>query len=118
MFFQIFLSIYLLFFLCVENAGVEPTKYPTSELIRRKGAGEPLEDDEDKDALPRGKGNWLGIPSNQLVAENRPGKVSMTGTVQTSKTTLGHSATVKARDTAYEVNAFLSLSAFPFNLWG
>ena len=40
--------------------GVEPTRYPTSELIRRKNAGEPLEDDEDKDALPRGRGNWLG----------------------------------------------------------
>ena len=41
-------------------AGVEPTKYPTSELIRRKNAGEPLEDEEDKDALPRGKANWIG----------------------------------------------------------
>jgi hypothetical protein len=41
-------------------SGVEPTRYPTSELIRRRNAGEPLEDDEDKDALPRGKGNWLG----------------------------------------------------------
>ena len=39
---------------------MEPTRYPTSELIRRRNAGEPLEDDEDKDALPRGKGNWLG----------------------------------------------------------
>ena len=40
--------------------GVEPKKYPTSELIRRKNAGEPLEDDEDKDALPRGKSTWQG----------------------------------------------------------
>ena len=43
------------------SAGVEPKKYPTSELIRRKNAGEPLEDDDDKNALPRGKGTWQGI---------------------------------------------------------
>ncbi|XP_076436919.1 coiled-coil domain-containing protein 180-like isoform X2 [Babylonia areolata] len=86
----------------VEKGRVEPTRYPTSELIRRKNAGEPLEDDEDKDALPRGKGNWLGIPCNQLVLENRPTKLQLTPTVQTAKTTLGHSATVKARDSAYE----------------
>ena len=41
-------------------AGVEPTLYPTSELIRRMNAGEPLEDDEDKGALPRGKASWIG----------------------------------------------------------
>lgn len=85
----------------VEKGRVEPTKYPTSELIRRKNAGEPMEDEEDKDALPRGKGNWLGMPSNQLVAENRPAKPLLTPTVQTAKTTLGHSSTVKARDSAY-----------------
>ncbi|KAL8612782.1 hypothetical protein ACOMHN_033452 [Nucella lapillus] len=86
----------------VEKGRVEPTRYPTSELIRRKNMGEPLEDEEVKDALPRGKGNWLGIPSNQLVSENRPSKQQLTPTVQTAKTTLGHSATAKARDSAYE----------------
>ena len=40
--------------------GIEPKKYPTSELIRRKNAGQPLQDDEDKDALPRGKNIWTG----------------------------------------------------------
>ena len=40
--------------------GVEAKKYPTSELIRRKNAGLPLEDDEDKGALPRGKNSWPG----------------------------------------------------------
>nr|KAG5705812.1 hypothetical protein BaRGS_027471 [Batillaria attramentaria] len=42
------------------------------------------------------------MPLNQLVAENRPSKLQLTPTVQTSKTTLGHSSTVKARDSAYE----------------
>ncbi|KAK7094377.1 coiled-coil domain-containing protein 180-like isoform X2 [Littorina saxatilis] len=86
----------------VEKGYVEPTRYPTSELIRRKNAGQALDDDEDKDALPRGKGNWLGLPSNQLVLENRPTKLQLTPTVQTAKTTLGQSSTVKARDSAYE----------------
>ncbi|KAK7495731.1 hypothetical protein BaRGS_00012951, partial [Batillaria attramentaria] len=86
----------------VEKGRVERTRYPTSELIRRKEVGEPLIDEDDRDALPRGKGNWLGMPLNQLVAENRPSKLQLTPTVQTSKTTLGHSSTVKARDSAYE----------------
>lgn len=42
------------------DTGVESPKYPTSELIRRKNAGLPLEDDEDKGALPRGKNTWPG----------------------------------------------------------
>lgn len=42
------------------DPGVDPKKYPTTELIRRKNAGEPLEDNEDKDALPRGKNTWQG----------------------------------------------------------
>jgi hypothetical protein len=44
-----------------------------------------------------------GMPSNMLVAENRPTKMQLTPPVQTTKTSLGHSATVKARDSAYEV---------------
>lgn len=47
---------------------------------------------------------FSGIPSNQLVFENRPTKLQLTPTVQTAKTTLGHSSTVKARDSAYEVS--------------
>ena len=40
--------------------GVSPTKYPTNELLRRKKAGEMLEDDEDMNRLPRGKKTWHG----------------------------------------------------------
>jgi len=50
--------------------GVDAKKYPTVELIRRKNAGEPLEDSEDKNALPRGKHTWTGgnWDSNGLVS--------------------------------------------------
>ncbi|KAH3795799.1 hypothetical protein DPMN_149360 [Dreissena polymorpha] len=41
-----------------EQSGVDAKKYPTTELIRRRNAGEPLEDNEDKNALPRGKNTW------------------------------------------------------------
>ena len=44
----------------VENSGVPPAKYPTSELIRRKNTGQPLEDQEEKNKLPRGKNTWPG----------------------------------------------------------
>ncbi|KAL3871453.1 hypothetical protein ACJMK2_039450 [Sinanodonta woodiana] len=86
----------------IEKGRVEPTKYPTSELIRRKNAGEPLEDDEDKDAVPRGQSTWSGIPANELVAAPIPSKVQLTPTVTTFKTTLGHSAAIAARDKSYQ----------------
>ncbi|KAK3581902.1 hypothetical protein CHS0354_024214 [Potamilus streckersoni] len=86
----------------VEKGRVEPTKYPTSELIRRKNAGEPLEDDEDKDAVPRGQSTWPGIPANELVVGPVPSKVQLTPSVTTFKTTLGHSATTAARDKSYQ----------------
>lgn len=86
----------------VEKGRVDPKKYPTTELIRRKNAGEPLEDSEDKDALPRGKNTWPGIPSNELVAGERPNKPQLTASVTTAKTTLAHSAAVKSRDKAFQ----------------
>jgi hypothetical protein len=45
----------------------------------------------------------VGIPNNELVIEDSPSRVTMTASVTTAKTTLGHSATVTARDTAYQV---------------
>ncbi|CAG2191023.1 unnamed protein product [Mytilus edulis] len=85
----------------VEKGRVEPKKYPTSELIRRRNQGLPLEDDEDKNALPRGKNTWTGMPSNELVTE-ASGKPQLTASVTTAKTTLGHTATITARDKAYQ----------------
>ncbi|XP_033732294.1 coiled-coil domain-containing protein 180-like isoform X1 [Pecten maximus] len=85
----------------IERGRVDAKKYPTSELIRRRNAGLPLEDSDDKDALPRGKTVWTGIPNNELVVGTPPTKVQTTASVTTAKTTLGHSSVVKARDSAY-----------------
>ena len=41
-------------------AGVPKTKYPTSELVRRKNADRPLEDEEADAKVPRGKKMWRG----------------------------------------------------------
>lgn len=86
----------------IEKGRTEAQKHPTSELIRRRNAGLPLEDDEEKSALPRGKNTWQGIPNNELVVGGISGKVQYTATTTTAKTTLGHSAAVKARDKAYQ----------------
>lgn len=43
-----------------------------------------------------------GIPSNVLQLET-PSKVQQTASVTTAKTTLGHSATVNARDKVFQV---------------
>ncbi|WAR30538.1 CC180-like protein [Mya arenaria] len=42
------------------------------------------------------------LPSNDLVSGDKPGKVQLTASVTTAKTTLGHSATMKTRDEAYQ----------------
>ncbi|KAL4219460.1 hypothetical protein ACF0H5_022039 [Mactra antiquata] len=86
----------------VERGRVDSKKYPTTELIRRKNAGEPLEDNDDKDALPRGKNTWPGLPNNELVSGDKPAKQQLTASVTTGKTTLGQNATIVARDKAYE----------------
>ncbi|XP_025113780.1 coiled-coil domain-containing protein 180-like isoform X2 [Pomacea canaliculata] len=86
----------------VDKGRVERKRHPTIELIRRKMTGEALEEDQEENPLPRGKGNWLGFPSNQLVLENRPNKIQLTPAINTAKITLGHSSTIKARDMAYE----------------
>ena len=45
----------------------------------------------------------VGIPNNELVIGESPSKVSMTASITTAKTTLGQSATITARDAAYQV---------------
>lgn len=48
---------------------------------------------------------WLsvGTPNNELVIEEPPSKVTLTASITTAKTTLGQSATITARETAYQV---------------
>ncbi|XP_064616781.1 coiled-coil domain-containing protein 180-like [Liolophura sinensis] len=84
---------------------VEPKKFPTSELIRRKTVGLPLEEEAYKCVIPRGKNTWPGLPANEFVLKTtgEPSqKPKQTASVTTAKTTLGHSSAVKARDSAYQ----------------
>lgn len=48
---------------------------------------------------------WLsvGTPNNELVIEEPPSKVTLTASITTAKTTLGQSATITARESAYQV---------------
>lgn len=101
--------------LCVddlERGRVAPTCYPTSELLRRKASGEPLEDVEDKNALPRGKRTWPGMSKSELTLPSSESKVKRlskgerappetTATITTQKTTLAHTSTIQARDEAF-----------------
>ena len=47
--------------------------------------------------------SYTGIPKDELVLEKKDKKQKMSASVQTAKTTLGHSATESARDSAYKV---------------
>lgn len=48
---------------------------------------------------------WLsvGTPNNELVIGEPPSKVTLTASITTAKTTLGQSATITARESAYQV---------------
>ncbi|CAH1787861.1 unnamed protein product [Owenia fusiformis] len=87
----------------VKRGRVEPTKFPTAELIRRKAAGQPLEDDISKQKLcDRGPGTWPGFVCNELVAGGLKGQEKLTETLETNSRTLGHIAVIEARDQAYQ----------------
>ncbi|ESP05024.1 hypothetical protein LOTGIDRAFT_156279 [Lottia gigantea] len=88
----------------VQVGRVPPRRYPTQELMRRKAAGESLEDGEEGEIIPRGKGTWPGLPNNELIVDplERADEVEYTATVTTLKTTLGHQAVVMCREQAYE----------------
>lgn len=44
----------------VQRGRVPQPKHATAELLRRHTSGQPLEDDPDRDRLPRGKNTWPG----------------------------------------------------------
>ena len=85
---------------------MDKKRLKTSALIRRKQAGLPLEDNEYVPLIKRGSSVWTGVPLDQLVTGERPaGKPGQLSTAVTSKkTTLGHQATVDARNKAFQVN--------------
>ncbi|XP_074654547.1 coiled-coil domain-containing protein 180-like [Tubulanus polymorphus] len=86
----------------VNKGRTEAKKFPTSELIRRKQAGLPLEDDESKTLIPRGKNKWPGIPQNEMTVVENSDQLKHTASVTTCKTTMGHNALITARKKCYE----------------
>lgn len=61
---------------------------------------------------------WLsvGTPNNELVIEEPPSKVTLTASITTAKTTLGQSATITARESAYQVQCRTQLVPIHFYL--
>lgn len=90
----------------VEKGRQDPVKHKTTELIRRKQSGAPLEDDDDETLIPRGKQTWPGLVLTEFVIEELlgPGKRArtMAAAVVSAKTTMGHNSSVRARDLAYQ----------------
>lgn len=113
----------------VSPGKVESEKLETADLLRRRAAGQTLQRDVTPPLTARGRGTWAGLPTGDLVyrAQNGPeppeppatgapgarssSKIADTvigvkgvisETLQTLKRTLGHEATVIARNKAYE----------------
>ncbi|XP_050389125.1 coiled-coil domain-containing protein 180 isoform X2 [Patella vulgata] len=86
----------------VKKGRVPPSRYPTSELLRRKAAGESLEDGEEMGMIPRGRGTWPGLPINEMKVNLSEDAQELTATVTTLKTTLAHQAVIMAREQAFE----------------
>ncbi|CAM9821291.1 unnamed protein product [Rangifer tarandus platyrhynchus] len=84
----------------VQVAKVEPPKQETSVLIRRKLAGLSLEGESEKLLIERGSRKWPGIKPTEVTIQNKI-LLRKTPCITTTKTTLGHLASVEARDAVY-----------------
>ncbi|XP_059513402.1 coiled-coil domain-containing protein 180 [Myotis daubentonii] len=84
----------------VQVAKMEPPKQKTSMLIRRKLAGLSLEEESEKPLIERGSRKWPGIKPTEVTIQNEI-LLRKTPSITTLKTTLGHLATVEARDDVY-----------------
>ncbi|BFZ20283.1 hypothetical protein BsWGS_23322 [Bradybaena similaris] len=85
----------------IDKGKVEPQPQSTYELIRlMKPTGPPEE--KTTGLTQTGKTMWTGIPSNQFFIGEKPSTLEITATVQTNKSTLAHSATIDARNKAFE----------------
>ncbi|EPQ10417.1 hypothetical protein D623_10019339 [Myotis brandtii] len=84
----------------VQVAKMEPPKQKTSILIRRKLAGLSLEEESEKPLIERGSRKWPGIKPTEVTIQNEI-LLRKTPSITTLKTTLGHLATVEARDDVY-----------------
>ncbi|XP_060235849.1 LOW QUALITY PROTEIN: coiled-coil domain-containing protein 180 [Meriones unguiculatus] len=79
---------------------MEPPKQKISILIRKKLARFSLEEESEKPLVERGSRKWLGIKPNEITIQNKI-LTRKTPMITTCKTTLGHLATIEARDAVY-----------------
>uniref|UniRef100_A0AC11D8Z6 Coiled-coil domain containing 180 n=1 Tax=Ovis aries TaxID=9940 RepID=A0AC11D8Z6_SHEEP len=84
----------------VQVAKMEPPKQKTSILIRRKLTGLSLEEESEKPLIERGSRKWPGIKPTEVTIQNKI-LLRKTPCITTAKTTLGHLASVEARDAVY-----------------
>ncbi|XP_057647171.1 coiled-coil domain-containing protein 180 [Chionomys nivalis] len=79
---------------------MEPQKQKLSILIRRKLARLSLEEESEKPLIERGSRKWPGIKPNEITIQTKI-LTRRTPSITTYKTTLGHLATVEARDAVF-----------------
>ncbi|KAM9082498.1 coiled-coil domain-containing protein 180 isoform 4-T7 [Megaptera novaeangliae] len=84
----------------VQVAKMEPPKQKTSILIRRKLTGLSLEEESEKPLIERGSRQWPGIKPTEVTIQHKI-LLRKTPSITTTKTTLGHLASVEARDAVY-----------------
>ncbi|XP_065734855.1 LOW QUALITY PROTEIN: coiled-coil domain-containing protein 180 [Phocoena phocoena] len=84
----------------VQVAKMEPPKQKTSILIRRKLNGLSLEEENEKPLIERGSRKWPGIKPTEATIQHKI-LLQKTPSITTTKTTLGHLASVEARDAIY-----------------
>ncbi|XP_054440931.1 LOW QUALITY PROTEIN: coiled-coil domain-containing protein 180 [Pteronotus mesoamericanus] len=84
----------------VQVARMEPPKQKTSILIRKKLAQLSLEEESEKPLIERGSRKWPGIKPTEFTIQNKI-LLRKTPSITTAKTTLGHLASVEARDAVY-----------------
>ncbi|XP_060009367.1 coiled-coil domain-containing protein 180 isoform X2 [Lagenorhynchus albirostris] len=84
----------------VQVAKMEPPKQKTSILIRRKLNGLSLEEESEKPLIERGSRKWPGIKPTEVTIQHKI-LLQKTPSITTTKTTLGHLASVEARDAIY-----------------
>ncbi|XP_059957228.1 LOW QUALITY PROTEIN: coiled-coil domain-containing protein 180 [Mesoplodon densirostris] len=84
----------------VQVAKMEPPKQKTSILIRRKLTGLSLKEESEKPLIERGSRKWPGIKPTKVTIQHKI-LLQKTPSITTTKTTLGHLASVEARDAIY-----------------
>ena len=78
----------------------------TEELIRRKAQGLPLEEPVEHPAIPRGRGNWDGIPLNALSSKESLDpelEIVKSPVISTLKSSNAHKMVDSSKDRYYEV---------------